>query len=203
MAASPHFSLRTILVGFTAALALLFAAPAAHAEEDGGSAGCPGDILERPYTSWNDNADYTLAPDGDFTAGGAGWDLDGAEIVEDNEPWYVHGGDTPAAASLSTGDSATTPPICVTPQHPTMRFFARSAGDELGMLKVEVLFGRGHSLPIGILVGLMQGDEWRPSPVLPIIANLFNDEVRFRFTAIGSDSSWVIDDVYVDPYGKG
>jgi hypothetical protein len=203
MAASPHFSLRTILIGFTAVLALLLAAPAAHAEEEEAGSGCPGDVLERPFTSWNDYADYTLAPDGDFTGGGAGWELDGAEIVEDNEPWYVHGGDTPSAARMSTGDSATTPPICVTPQHPTMRFFARSTGDDLGMLEVEVLFGQGESLPIGMLVGLVQGHEWAPGQPLPIIANMFNDEVRFRFTAIGSDSSWVIDDVFVDPYGKG
>jgi hypothetical protein len=33
--------------------------------------------------------------------------------------------------------------------------------------------------------------------------NLIDDEVRFRFRAIGLDSSWVIDDVYVDPYEKG
>jgi hypothetical protein len=203
MAASPHVSLRTILIGFTAVLALLLAAPAAHAEEEEAGGGCPGDVLERPFTSWNDNADYTLAPDGDFTGGGAGWALDGAEIVDDNEPWYVHGGDTPAALSLERGDSATTPAICVTLLHPTMRFFARSAGGVLGTLKVEVLFGGGGSLPVGVLAGLTQGDEWAPSPVLPIVVNLLGDEVRFRFTAIGIDSAWVIDDVYVDPYGKG
>lgn len=201
MAAPQHLSPRTILIGLMAVLGFLLAAPAAHAEEE--SAGCPGDVLERPFGPWNDNASYTLAPDGDLTGGGAGWGLDGASIVDDNEPWYVHGGDTPAAVSLESGESATTPPICVTPQHPTMRFFARSTGDEIGMLKVDVLFGDGDSLPIGILVGLIQGDEWAPSGVLPIIANSFNDEVRFRFTAIGSDSAWVIDDVYVDPYGKG
>ena len=73
----------------------------------------------------------------------------------------------------------------------------------LGTLKVEVLFGQGGSLPVGIVAGHIQGDEWAPSPVLPIVANLLDDEVRFRFTAIGIDSAWVIDDVYVDPYGKG
>jgi hypothetical protein len=202
LAASPHLSLRTILIGFTAVLALLLAAPAAQAEEDVGG-GCPGDILERPFTSWDDNEWYTLAPDGDFSGGGAGWALGGAEIVDDNEPWYVHGGDTPAALRLNRGDRATTPPICVTPQHPTMRFFARSAGDEDGMLKVEVLFGQGHSFAIGYLVGDRHGDEWRPAQPLQIIANMFADEVRFRFTAIGDDSSWVVDDVFVDPYGKG
>jgi hypothetical protein len=84
-----------------------------------------------------------------------------------------------------------------------MRFFARSAGGVLGTLKVEVVLGGGVSLPIGVLAGLTQGEEWAPTPVLPIVANLLDDEVRFRFTAIGIGSAWVIDDVYVDPYGKG
>ena len=48
-----------------------------------------------------------------------------------------------------------------------------------------------------------QGDEWAPTPVLPIVANLLDDEVRFRFTAIGIGSAWVVDDVYAVPYGKG
>jgi hypothetical protein len=192
---------RTILIGLTAVLGLLIVAPAAHAEEE--SPGCPGDVLERPFAPWGDGMSYTLAPDGDFTGGGAGWALDGVEILDDNEPWYVHGGDTPAALSLERGDSATTPPICVTPLHPTMRFFARSAGAVLGTLEVEVVLGGGVSLPIGVLAGLTQGEEWAPTPVLPIVANLLDDEVRFRFTAIGIGSAWVIDDVYVDPYGKG
>jgi len=200
MAGSPHISLRSILIGSTAILAFLLGAPAAQAEEGGG---CPGQVLERPFAPWNDHAQYTLVPDGDLTGGAAGWDLDGAELVDDNEPWYVHGGDTPAALRLSGGDSATTPPICVTLLHPTMRFFARSAGGALGTMTVEVLYGDGQSLPVGVLVGLLQGDEWTPSAPLAVVANLLADEVRFRFTAVGADSAWVIDDVYVDPYGKG
>ena len=43
----------------------------------------------------DDLADYFLAPDGDFSAGGAGWDLAGATVVDENEPWNVHGGETP------------------------------------------------------------------------------------------------------------
>jgi hypothetical protein len=162
-----------------------------------------GWLVARPFAPWGDSANYTLVADGDLTAGAAGWDLDGAELVDDNEPWYVHGGDTPAALSLRTGDSATTPPVCVSLLHPTMRFFARNTGGVLGSLEVEVVLDDGLRLPVGVLLGLLEGDEWSPSPVLPIVANLIDDEVAFRFTAIGLDSAWVIDDVYVDPYKKG
>ena len=196
MAGSLRRNARSLLMGCTVMLASLVLAPAALAA-------CPGQVLEQPFEPWGDSAHYTLLPDGDLTAGGAGWQLDGAEVVDDNEPWNVHGSSAPAALRLSTGDSATTPPVCVSLQHPTMRFFVRDAGGILGALTVEVVLGNGVALPIGVLTGLLEGSQWSPSPILPIVANLFDDEVRFRFTATGLGSAWVIDDVYVDPYKKG
>jgi hypothetical protein len=201
MAGTAHFSLRSLLIGATVILTLLLAAPAAQAEELGG--GCPGQVLEYPFAPWEDGAPYTLMPDGDLTQGGAGWDLGGAEIVDDNEPWYVHGGDTPAAVRLDTGDVVTTPPICITPDHPTMRFFVRDSGGDYGTLTVDAVLPDGLALPIEVMFGMDEGDAWAPSAVVPIFANLVTDTVRFRFSAVGSDSAWVIDDVFVDPYGKG
>jgi hypothetical protein len=169
----------------------------------GALADCDDQSLERPFLPWADPAHYTLVPDGDLTAGAAGWELDGAEVVADNEPWYVHGGVTPAALRLSAGDRATTPPMCVSLLHPTLRFFVRDAGGLLGALSVEVVSSDGLVLPVGAVSGLLQGDEWAPSLPLPVLANLVDDEVAFRFTATGLGSARVIDDVYVDPYKKG
>jgi hypothetical protein len=95
---------------------------------------------------------------------------------------------------LHDGDSFTTPPLCVTPQHPTMRFFVR--GD--GALRVEVLTSEGLTLTIGAVFG---EEEWAPSPILPVVGNLLDDEVSFRFTPIVG--AFAIDDVWVDPYKKG
>ena len=39
--------------------------------------------------------------------------------------------------------------------------------------------------------------------VLAMAGHLLDDEVSFRFTAGGLGGSYVIDDVYVDPYKKG
>jgi hypothetical protein len=179
-------SLRNAFTTCTVILGFLLVAPAAQA--------CEGQALEQPFTQWGDLADYTLVGDGDLTAGAAGWELDGAELVDDNEPWYVHGGDTPSALRLRAGDSARTPPMCVTLLHPTMRFFVRGGG----LLKVEVVTGDGLTLPIGIVLG---DGEWAPSPPLPVVGNLLDDEVSFRFSPILGTST--IDDVYVDPYKKG
>jgi hypothetical protein len=201
MAGTAHVSFRSLLIGSAVILALLLAAPAAQAEEVGG--GCPGQVIETPFLPWADDADYTLMPDGDLTQGGAGWNLGGAEVVDENEPWYVHGGDTPAAVRVETGDTATTPPICITRDHPTMRFFVRNAGGDYGTLTVEAVLPNGQAMAVDVMFGMDESHEWAPSAIVPIFANLVSNEVSFRFTAAGPDSAWVIDDVYVDPYGKG
>jgi hypothetical protein len=193
MAGSLTRKTRSLLVGCTAMLASLVIAPAALAD-------CPGQVLEQPFQPWDDAAHYTLLPDGDLSAGAAGWALDGAEVVDDNEPWFVHGAAAPAALRLGAGDRATTPPICVTPDHPTMRFFARNAGGG-GALLVEVVLDDRRAFPIGAVT--TEDGAWAPSPVIPIVANRWDDEVAFRFTAIGGGSEWLVDDVYVDPYKKG
>jgi hypothetical protein len=200
MAGTAHLSLRTLLIGSTVILALLLSAPSAHAEQGGG---CPGQVLENPFVPWDDPANYTLMPDGDLTLGGAGWTLGGGEVVAENEPWWVHGGDTPAAVRVETGDVATTAPICITRDHPTMRFFVRNAGGDYGTLIVEAVLPNGSAYAVDVLFGMDEGNEWAPSAIVPIFANLVSNEVRFRFTAMGPESAWVIDDVYVDPYGKG
>ena len=38
---------------------------------------------------------------------------------------------------------------------------------------------------------------------MPITVNMYEMTVAFRFTAQGTGSSWLIDDVFVDPYRKG
>ena len=49
----------------------------------------------------------------------------------------------PAAVGSRAAPSATSPPICVGLDDPTMRFFARSAGGHPGQLAVEVLYTDG------------------------------------------------------------
>jgi hypothetical protein len=188
--------MRRPLIALAVLLLSLFAADAARADET--SNRCEGRVIEQPFGAWDDPADYFLAPDGDFSSGAAGWDLAGAEVVEDNEPWYVHGPSIAAAVHLPSHASATSPTICVAEDDPTMRFFARGSG----VLLVEVLYtdaeGVERSLPIGVVDA---SSEWAPSEALPITANTYEMTVAFRFTALTGD--WSIDDVYVDPYRKG
>jgi hypothetical protein len=155
---------------------LLFAAPAAQAA-------CPDQPLSRPFTPWLDFAQYHPAPDGFFTGGGAGWALSNGASVS--------GG----ALSLPAGGSAVSPPVCITPAHPTIRFFTRGTGT----LLTSVIWN-GVELPIGTVLGL--GNSWQPSPVQLIVLNLLGEsDVQFRFT--GALGTVGVDDFWVDPYSKG
>ena len=199
---------RPALVGFIVSAVCLLGVATAHASDLTDPAPrCDGRTIEQPFVPWLDHSNYFLAPDGDFTAGGEGWELDGADVVDDNEPWYVHGQTGPGALNLERGESAVSPAVCVGLLDPTMRFFVRNTGGLLGALRVDVLFegpgGGVQSLPIGVVLGLTSGDEWVPALPMPIIANLLSNSVAFRFTATGLGSSWRVDDLYIDPYGKG
>ncbi len=186
-----------------ALLGVMILAPGARADSllDGvTSSDCYQDVSS-PFAPWGDSSLYFLAPNGDFGSGADGWQ--GGEVVADSSP--LSGG---GALRLQDGDRATSPGVCVGLDTPTMRFFARNAGDPGGELDVDVRFesllGLTLTLPIGSVSG---GGAWAPSPTLPIVANLLgvlggsHTPVAFRFRADGGD--WLIDDLYVDPYGKG
>jgi hypothetical protein len=174
---------RTVLL---ALLALLLTVPPAQA--------CTDQALSRPFTPWLDYAYYEPAPDGGLESGAAGWTLSGASVADGGQPW----GGGSQSLSLPPGSSATTGPACVTPAHPTLRFFARNTGAPSSGLVVSVIAG-GVELPIGRVIA---GSTWAPTAPLLLLANLLGaDSVRFRFVADGG--AWSVDDVYVDPYRKG
>jgi hypothetical protein len=150
-----------------ALLALALTAPAAQA--------CPGQ-LSRPFTPWLDFAQYTPAPGFE-----QGWSLDGATLAD-------------GALAIPAGADALSPPICVTPEHPTIRFFSKGAG----ALTVSVL-ADGLEVPVGLVTPT---GSRAPTLVMPIVFNLLGEEsVRFRFTSALGEVT--IDDVWVDPYSKG
>jgi hypothetical protein len=189
--------MRRPLIALAVLVLPLLGASAARAD-DGVAGRCEGRTIEQPFGMFGDVADYFLAPDGDFAGGAEFWDVDGAQVVAENEPWSLHG-DVSAALELTPGTTATSPTICVAETDPTMRFFARGTGE----LQVDVIYTDGLGEPQSVTIGDFTGDgQWAPSPALPITANTYEMAVAFRFTPVG-DSTWTIDDVYVDPYKKG
>jgi hypothetical protein len=220
MSSTPHNARR--LLACLAVLTPLVAATAARAADRAPTMTtmlvstphnpCGQRLIENPFTQWDDTADYFLSRGGDLSGGAQEWSFDGSELVADNNPYSLYPGET-AAVALGEGASATAPMVCVGVDDPTMRFFVRNAGSAEGTLRVDVLYEddsfQMQTLTLGTLTSADAGDEWTPSPSLelaaPLVALLDDDltPVWFQFTAQGSGSSWVVDDVYVDPYGKG
>jgi len=174
---------------------------------------CSERYIEHPFAAWDDNADYFMIKEGNL--GGDArydWSFGGGELTAENSPFSLHA-EEESSLALNEGDSAESPTFCVTVDDPTMRFFVRNTGAETGTLNVEAVYldenFDEHTYHLGTLTSDDAGDEWAPSPTLelaaPLVELLEDGEtpVSLRFTAKGEGSGWLVDDVYVDPYGKG
>jgi hypothetical protein len=200
----------TILGALAAAAALALGAAAPASAGDGSLLGC-GDTASHPFLRWLDPLPYTLAPDGGFEDGGAGWSFSGgARVVSGNSSFNLSG---PGARSLflPEGSSATSPPMCVGLLLPIVRYVA-SGGELLATLRTEVvyrdLFGARRS--IELLPGALPSSSWQPTLPLAQLGGLVNaltlngltTDVQFRFTPRGlfGGGSWRVDEIYVDPW---
>jgi hypothetical protein len=196
---------RPLLLSLIAAPALLGAgaAPARAA------AACPAQPLSQIFLPWGDPAWYTPVPDSGFEARPGGWTLrGGAQVAEGNEPFYVRAAGDTHSLTLPSGSSATSGAACIGLGHPTLRLFARIAGAADATLTVRVQFTDSHGLTVQAPIGALHaGPGWAPSMPLPITANLLSPvgvhQVDFVFSPADRRGQWAIDDVYVDPYGKG
>jgi hypothetical protein len=168
---------------------------------------CPSQPLAQVFLPWGDPGRYGLVPDGGMESRDGAWRLGGAAgFAGPNEPFFVRSRGDQWSLSLPAGASGASAPTCIELGHPTLRFFLRNAGPATARLEVSVEYvdptGIRRSQPIAVLAG---SSDWAPTPILPILVNLTSpltaQNVALRFTPSGG--SWQIDDVFVDPYGKG
>jgi hypothetical protein len=173
---------------------------------------CDNGATSQPFTSWGDYNNYFLAPGGNFESGAAGWTLNGARVVGDQEPWRVNRDHGSRALQVPAGRSVVSPTMCVGIENPSMRFFAhRSGGGLLAAAsqlvvtaRVETSLGLVIEVPVGTINLLSNGTTWNRTPTQIVLASLLpllpgeHTPVQFRFAAVGT-ADWVIDDVFVDP----
>jgi hypothetical protein len=203
-------SIRTALAAATTTIALCAsAAPAANANILSILPGACGNQAEsQVFAKWGDTNQYTTVAGGSFESGSMPWLLArGAAVATGNESYYVHGSSDSRSLSLPTGSQATSPAVCASIYHPTVRFFARNAGSSSSRLKVEALYpGLLGGVQVAKLGDITAGSSWAPSPVLRLgltnlLATLSLDQtaIAYRFTPEDSSGKWSIDDVYLDP----
>jgi len=161
---------------------------------------CGDPQLTQPFAPWLDRAYYKEV--GTFENGADGWTLTGGARV-------VSGGALSGGHSLSlpAGSTATTPPVCVGLEEPTLRYFARKNSGLLSTLsasvQVQLQLGVWVTLPMSVDLG----GAWHPSLPSPVVANLLpllpgdRTAVRFKFAPL-LGGNWQVDDVYVDPRNR-
>ena len=161
----------------------------------------------QPFSRWGDDADYVLMPGGSFEEA-AGWSTIGSSLVVDADNPFEIGGQGARALRLDSGDSATSPSICIDRSYPHVRFVLRGQ-DATSKLKLSVLWtdarGRAMQEPLDDHDAKTYR-AWGPSRTVRLKRALPRGEairdIRLRFWVEGKAGSWLIDDVYVDPYKR-
>ena len=161
---------------------------------------CADRVFSRVFSAFNDRALYTLAPDGDFEAGAAGWELgDGAALAGESSSIQLGAALGANSLELADGASAVSPEICVERGFPAFRFVTRSA--DRGVLRVEVLYRDGKKAKKAGRIKARA--DWHVTRKVSLAQGRFHVKrgrsanVQLKFTA--SSGSVRVDDVYIDP----
>jgi hypothetical protein len=157
--------------------------------------------LVKPFVAYGDHAVYDLVPGGDFTPKTANWSLTGgAQLVTSGAEASVSGSHGLSLASGSSASSAAFPGGGV---H-TIRFFAQNQGASGSLLRVSITADE-NGVETQIPLGTVKGGSLAPTPVfklpesLQIAATQKAEQLRVTLTPVGTNSHWLVKDVYADP----
>ena len=187
-------------------LTATFAAPAA-AYERGGE--CPSVTTFRPFSPWGDQREYVRIPGGSFDDDDFAWTGSGAaRVVPADNPFQL-GSRGIGSALLSSGDSLTSPAICIDRSYPHLRFVARAlAGPAKLGLAVTWEDARGNEKETVLdAQDAKQYRGWGVSRMVRLRDALPRHEeirdVHVRFFVDRKAGTWLVDDVFIDPYKRG
>lgn len=215
------------VAAFASAAALVAVAPAVA------SAACVQAPTTKAYAKVGDNADYSVAPGGDFESGAAGWTLTGgAKVVGGNESLgFFKGSILPGSKSLAlpVGAVATSPEFCVDETNPYFRFMAKPDSSMSGYQAIVIYrnaAGKVTNAQFTSSADIKWGEgSWSASAVsplatkIPLTAANPTASVQLMFVSTGNQVAvgigfWgkftggdvgqtMIDSVMVDPYRRG
>ncbi len=195
-----------------------------HFEADGGSGAwllddvyvsntpapaCEEVNASQVFLPWGDSDYYAGVPGGDFE-GSLSWLTEGSpELIAEGSPFEVGGETSSSAVLINEGDSITSPPMCINRFFPHVRFTARSTNGNASRLKVLALWTDSKGKPKVTKLDDQHDDEytrWEISEKVHLRGALPKDErihdLQLRFQIDGKSTSWLIDDVYIDPYKR-
>ena len=199
--------------GLRAGLTALLSAVAVFVVPAAAQAACASTPTTKAFQAFGDSNDYSLVPNGGFEAGTGGWSLSRRSVTAGNESWSVRGAGDSKSLAIDASGTAVSPTVCIDINRPTFRFFARRTSGSWGVLNLQrALAGRSRAARTrrrSPRSTATSGPAWRASPALNIasLLPLWNADqdasVQLVFDPENYGGSWAIDDVYVDPYGRG
>jgi hypothetical protein len=195
-----------ILAALASGLLVVIALPAvAHAA-------CPTTPVTKAFQRFGDTADYSLLSNGHFESGTSGWSLTGAAVVAGSESYKVRSSADARALQVSPTGKVVSPTFCVGVEHPTFRLFARQASGSWATMAVRLRWSESNGRVNETTVGSLNGSSfasWQPTSVLPLAQTLplwqSGQSLQVQIVLDPEDygGAWAVDDVYIDPYGRG
>jgi hypothetical protein len=160
----------------------------------------PPPTTSQVFKAWGDTNDYAALPGGSFESTLSGWQLNGGNQSNGNEPAYVHSKSDSHSFTLNQGDVVTTSAICEPQLQPMLRLFVKNTGASSGMLHVQFLVNQNNTLSV-LDGGYWTFDNaWSLSPtIVGLWSGPLSGALQVRLTAVGSGASFQVDDLYVDP----
>lgn len=169
----------------------------------------------RAFAAFGDNADYWLAPGGDFESSMRGWTMANSRVVSGNETSGVLKGTRSLALGsglLSLNSTVVSPPFCVTEEHPTFRYVLKANG-AVGALSTFIRYRatdgstKEEEIHSRTATNLLPG-RWKPSDLQPLATKLplsrfggsVSAQLVFRSAINVAGAGYQIDNVLIDPY---
>jgi hypothetical protein len=194
-------------MGAASLAAMMLGAGAGSAFAFGTSVPCATRAESAVFAQWGDGYSYFTAPNGGFESGTTDWLLTGgANVSVGNEPYKVGGATHSKSLRLPSGATAESRTICVSRGEDTIRLFVSNARVAGSILHVEAIV-RSSTGQIAQTAFDVNGDAapagWSPTMRLGIpnlLGGSGTQELTLRFSTRGAAATWLVDDVYVDPY---
>jgi hypothetical protein len=185
---------------------LAAAAPAAMAY--GTPLSCTGRSEAKVFAPWGDTSNYFRVSNGGFEANGTDWALSGgATVVAGNESYKVAGTGDVKSLKIPAGAQAESRTLCVSMGEDSIRLFVNNPGVTGAILHVDAIVRNPTTGQMGYaafdVIGNASPAGWAPTMRLGL-QNMLNgsgtQELTLVFTTRGTPATWLVDDVFVDPF---
>jgi hypothetical protein len=157
---------------------------------------------------WGDTATYFLVSNGGFENGSTDWALaGGARVVDGNETYHVAGAGDSHSLTIPPSGSAESRAFCVSKGEDVIRLFVNNLHVSGAVLHVDAIVVNPDNGSVGTAAFDVNGDvqsaPWAPTIALRIpnmLGGSGTEQLTLRFTLRGTQTTWNIDDVFVDPF---